>query len=221
MSFNEENMEQFNEAAVEQLEGTPLMSKEEAVVEGVETVKKTKFPIIIAVVIGIVCVLVVGMMIAMLYMQSAKKQQKAATPQINTNILAGTSWIADNDGSQWVFDEDQSFHWYQTKEVTDDNYYAGTYEFHIGQDAIAYLTNELSEYGVTEEEIQKVISGNGEYTKDNFVCFSTTNQSFMIDGQEQLSNEMVTSYFGFLLKDGTYLDIANMNTGTYYGFTKE
>lgn len=219
MSFNEENMEQFDEVAVDQLEGKPLMSKEETVMGEGETVKKAKFPIIVAVLIGIVCVLVVGIMMAILYRQFAKKQQKAAAPQ--TNILAGTSWIADNDGSQWVFDEDQSFHWYQTKEVTDDNYYAGTYEFHIGQDAITYLTNELSEYGVTEEEIQKVISGNGEYTRDNFVCFSTTNQSFMIDGQEQLSDEMVTSYFGFLLQNGTYLNIANMNTGTYYGFTKE
>lgn len=137
------------------------------------------------------------------------------------DLLAGTSWIADNDGSQWIFHEDQTFAWYLSKEVTDDNYYAGTYEFHIGQDAIDYLTNTLSDYGVTKEEMQQIFDRNEEYALDNFICFSTTNQSFLLNGQEQLSEDVVTSYFGFVLLDGTYLDIANMITGTYYGFTKE
>lgn len=137
------------------------------------------------------------------------------------DLLAGTSWRSGDDASQWVFHEDQTFHWYQTKGKTDDNYFAGTYEFHIGQDAMDYLTTELSEYGMTELMIQLFISMRQEYTRDNFVCFSTTNQSFMLNGQEQLSEEVVSSYFGFLLSDGTYLDITNMTTGTYYGFTKE
>lgn len=137
------------------------------------------------------------------------------------DIMAGTSWLSGDDNSYWVFGEEQVFHWYQTKGVTDDNYFAGTYEFHIGQDAIRYLTTALSDYGVTEKEIRDVISRVPEYSEDNFVCFSCVNQSFMLNGQEQLSEEVVSSYFGFLLEDGTYLDIANMTTGTYYGFTKE
>lgn len=145
------------------------------------------------------------------------KQTKPASE----NILAGTSWIADNDGSQWVFEKDSSFHWYQKKGITDDNYYAGTYEFYMGADAMKYLTEDLSDYGVTEEELLEVIHRNSEYTLDRLVCFTATNQSFMLDGQEQLSKPAMTHYFGFLLMDGTYLDIANMNTGSYYGFTKE
>lgn len=137
------------------------------------------------------------------------------------DILSGTSWLSSNDESQWVFHEDHSFYWYRTKGVTDDNYFSGTYEFHIGQDAMDYLTNELSEYGVTEDEMQEVISRTEAYTIDNFVCFSTTNQSVLLNGEEQLTEDKVTSYFGFLLQDGNYLDIANMITGTYYGFTKE
>lgn len=137
------------------------------------------------------------------------------------DALAGTSWIAENDGSQWVFGEDQSFFWYQTKGETDDNYYGGTYEFHIGQDAVNYLTEDLSSYGVSEEEITGVFGSAEGYTLDNFVCFSTTNTTFMLNGTEQLSDEVVTSYFGFLLSNGSVLDIANMNTGTYYGFEKE
>ena len=39
-------------------------------------------------------------------------------------------------------------------------------------------------------------------------------------GEEQLSGDVRSSYLGFLLQDGTYLDIANMATGTYYGFKR-
>lgn len=135
--------------------------------------------------------------------------------------LSGTSWTAVNDGSCWVFHEDQSFHWYQNPEELDDNYYAGTYECHMGADAMEYLTNDLSQFGVTEAEMMEVINRSKVYTLEQFICFSTTNQSFLLNGEEQLSEESVTSYFGFLLQDGTYLDIANMITGSYYGFTKD
>lgn len=142
-------------------------------------------------------------------------------PAQSPDLLAGTSWLSGDDASQWVFDADGMFHWYQTKGETGDNYFAGTYEFHIDQDAIHYLTHELFGYGVTEQEIQQAIRRRTEHTQDNFVCFSTANRSFMLNGREQLSEEVVTSCFGFLLSDGTYLDIANMTTETYYGFTKE
>lgn len=137
------------------------------------------------------------------------------------DIVAETSWISVNDNSQLIFEDEQEFHWYQSKEETDDNYFVGTYEFHIGRDAVDYLTTEKSEYGVTEEEIMGVISRAPTYTEENFVCFSLVNQSFMLEGEEQLSEETVSSYFGFLLEDGTFLDVTNMSNGNYYGFTKE
>lgn len=146
------------------------------------------------------------------------------TPQAeeeNHNILAGTSWISADDESQMVFNEDQSFGWYQSKDEKDDNYFSGTYVFYMGQEAMNYLTGDLSEYNVTEEEMQFYFDKNKEYALDNFVCFTTNNQSFLLNGEEQLSEEQKTSYYGFLLGDGTFLDIANMSTGTYYGFSKE
>ena len=137
------------------------------------------------------------------------------------DVLAGTAWIARDDGSYWMFHEDQSFHWYQTKGVTDDNYFAGTYEFHIGQDAVDYVTHELSRYGVTEEEIMGVIAMREDYTLENFVCVSVMTQSFLLNGEEQLTEDRPGAYFGCLLSNGTYLDIVNMLTGTNYHFTKE
>lgn len=212
---NMENVERFDAMVVDRLEGNlrqgkSLLEEVEAPMEETRPVKKTKLPFILAGVIGLICVALIAAVML-------RPRTKVQSP----DFLAGTSWIANNDGSQWVFREDKTFHWYQTPEETEDNYFAGTYEFHIGQDALNYLTTELSDYGVTEWEMRSVISRAPEYTVDNFVCFSCRNQSFMLRGEEQLSEETVSSYFGFLLMDGTYLDIANMTTGTYYGFTKE
>lgn len=203
-----ENVERFDNMVVDRLEGKiPLKTGAKMSAEEVEPAGKTKLPLVLA---GVVCLAAVVAIVLI-------PRTGARSP----DLLAGTSWIATNDGSHWVFREDQTFHWYQTKGETDDNYFAGTYEFHIGQDALDYLTTELSRYAVTEREMRDVISRVPEYTVDNFVCFSCVNQSFMLDGKEQLSEETVSSYFGFLLLDGTYLDIANMTTGTYYGFMKE
>lgn len=139
----------------------------------------------------------------------------------NHDVLTGTSWISVDDDSQMIFNEDQSFGWYQSKAEKNDNYYAGTYKFYVGQDAMDYLTGDLSEYGVTKEEMQLYFNRNKEYKLNNFICFTLYNQSFLLNGEEQLSEEKETYYFGFLLKEGTFLDTANIITGTYHSFSKE
>ena len=203
---NMENVERFDRMVADRLEGKPL--EQEMPAAEIQPAKKSKFPLALAGLIGVICV------VAAIMLAPRKASQ-------SPDLLAGTSWISGNDNSQWVFGTDKTFHWYQTEGETDDNYFAGTYEFHVGQDAINYLTTEFSDYGITERKIRQVISSNSEYMLDNFVCFSCVNQSFMLRGKEQLSEDTISSYLGFFLQDGTYLDIANMTTGTCYGFTKE
>ena len=207
---NMENLERFDKMVVDKLEGKPLELEPEMPAAEVQPAKKSKRPLVLAGLIGVICVVAVA---ATMFIPHT------ASP--SPDLLAGTSWLSGDDNSQWVFGTDKTFHWYQMEGETDDNYFAGTYEFHVGQDAINYLTTELSDYGITERTIKRVISSNSEYTLDNFVCFSCVNQSFMLRGKEQLSEDTLSSYLGFFLQDGTYLDIANMTTGTYYGFTKE
>lgn len=146
--------------------------------------------------------------------------QEYETIENSNAVIVNTAWIA-RDESYMVFMEENRYAWYQKKEITDDNYYAGTYEFFMGSAALEHLTVDLADYGVTKEEMQQVFDRNEEYSLDNFVCMTVDNDSFMLNGQEQLEENKEVSYFGFLLEDGTYLDIANMTTGTYYGFTKE
>lgn len=139
----------------------------------------------------------------------------------NTDILGDSSWLSEDDDSQIVFNTDNSFSWYQSKEEEDDNYYAGSYDFYIGEEAMDYITDTLSEYAVKEEELQGVFDRNEEYELDNFVCFTMNNETFILYGDEQLSEPIDSHYFGFLLDDGSILDIANMDTGSYVWFVKE
>ena len=207
---NMENVERFDKMVADRLEGKLLELEPEVTEAEMQPSKKSKLPLALAGLVGIICVVAVAAIMLI-----------PRTVSQSPDLLAGTSWLSGDDNSQWVFGTDKTFHWYQTEGETDDNYFAGTYEFHVGQDAVNYLTTELSEYGITERMIRQVISSNLEYILDNFVCFSCVNQSFMLHGKEQLSEDTISSYLGFFLQDGTYLDIANMTTGTYYGFTKE
>lgn len=135
--------------------------------------------------------------------------------------IANTAWVSKDDGSYMVFTNETEYAWYQSKEETDDNYFMGTYQFYSGDAALRYITVDLVDYSITEEEMQKIFDENEAYNLENFVCMTMDNESFMLNGEEQLDENSSVSYFGFMLEDNTYLDIANMNTGAYYGFTKE
>lgn len=149
------------------------------------------------------------------------EKNEEPTFELEGTYFSGTSWVAANDGSQWAFDEDGTFHWYQDGAVTDDNYYSGTYMFYVGKQAKDYLTDTLAEFGITEEELLQTINAREEYGLDHLVCLTTMNESFMLNGQEQLSEPMETYYCGFLLEDGERLSLLNMQTATQYEFIKE
>lgn len=149
-----------------------------------------------------------------------KGSEISDTLENSNSLVSETAWTA-GDESYMVFLDEKNYAWYQTKGVTDDNYFAGTYEFYIGEPALKHLTEDLKDFGVTKEEMQGVFDRNADYSLDNLVCMTVDNESFLLDGVEQLEENKEISYYGFLMEDGTYLDIANMTTGTYYGFTKE
>ncbi|MBQ6510557.1 hypothetical protein IJI94_01150 [Candidatus Saccharibacteria bacterium] len=139
-------------------------------------------------------------------------------PVDDNSLISNTTWIA-SDGSEAVFTETE-INWYKDAENHSDNYYSGTYEFYIGEDAIDYITQDLSEYGITKSELKTLFDKNPEYSKDNFVVFDIRYDEFIMDGEEQVVAKPLVPWYGFILDDNTYLDVANMNTGTYYKFTK-
>ena len=84
-----------------------------------------------------------------------------------------------------------------------------------------FIEKKLSSYGVTKAELMEVINRSDEYTVEDFICVYTKNTTFMLEGKEQISKPNMIPYMGFFLEDETILDIANMKTGSYYGFIKE
>ena len=139
-----------------------------------------------------------------------------------SRLIKNTDWV-EKDDSFLVFDSSSRFHYYRDHGDTSDNYYTGTYEIYVGEDAVEFITEDLSEYGVTEDEIYDIIDANEEYTIDNLICIVLNNESCIVDGEETFDHTVMTPYMGCYLVDDdeVALDIANMNTATYYWFEPE
>ena len=169
-------------------------------VEKKETPKKSNIGLITGLIIGgsILVIIVIGFIL--------------------NNLLENTTWKA-SDNSQAIFTSDR-IDWYKTP-GDKNNYYSGTYKFYIGEDAIKHITTELSNYGVTQEEIEGVISRNVQYSKSNFVVVDITYDKYVLNGKEMTIAKPQVPWFGFIVDDNKILDVANMNTGTYITFTKE
>lgn len=135
------------------------------------------------------------------------------------SIVENTKWIA-GDGSEAIFGK-KEIRWYQKEGYYDDNYYFGKYEFYIGDDAVEFITTDLSSYGVTETELEDLFERSEEYNRDNFVVFNIEYDGIKMNGETTTPTVSLVPWFGFIFEDNTYLDVANMNTGTYYSFTKK
>lgn len=135
------------------------------------------------------------------------------------SLVENTSWVA-SDNSEMVFEE-KDFKWYKSQDDHSDNYYYGTYEFYIGEEAVEFITTDLSSYNVTEEELEGIFARNANYSRENFVVFNLNYDGITIDGETTKPSNSLVPWYGFILDDNTVLDVANMNTGTYYSFTKK
>ena len=143
---------------------------------------------------------------------------KKETP-INDEI-SNTTWVSNGDCSEMIFGETK-FNWYQEEGVHNDNYYSGTFEYYRGSKAVEFITTELSQYGVTREELNELFARNKEYSEDNFVVFNLVYDKLVMNSEETSLEKSLIPWYGFILKDGTYLDVANMNNGSYYAFVKQ
>ena len=142
---------------------------------------------------------------------------------VSDYTLAGTAWIADNDGSYWEFRDDMSFYWYKDVNVTNDNYFGGTYDFLVGEDGLDILDSGYDgyEYAVTKNDILDFLATSTDgYLREDFLCFEATYTTYILDGAEQMTESTMIPYYGFFSPDGKKLVIVSMATGYKYEFTK-
>ena len=135
--------------------------------------------------------------------------------------FAGTTWIA-SDGSELVFGEDGTLSWYREEGVHDGDVFEGPYVVHRGQAAYDFVVNDLADYGVTEEELDRILSsGDPNRELDDLVVYTLDHQKVIMDGESYDFDDPVVPYYGFLNDDATEMEIANMRTAGQYYFTKK
>ena len=134
--------------------------------------------------------------------------------------ITDIDWIHEEDGSYLVFGRGHTFRYYMTADDLDDNYYEGSYELYVGEEAIEFIDDDLEEYGVTEEEIYELIDANREYTAENVVLLYLHYDARMQGGVDTLSGLRDAPYCGFAITNGgdLNLDLTNMNSANYYYF---
>ncbi|MCR5134943.1 MAG: hypothetical protein K6B12_04835 [Clostridiales bacterium] len=135
--------------------------------------------------------------------------------------FSGTTWTA-GDGSELVFGDDGILHWYRTEGVHDGDRFEGPYVAHRGQAAYDFLVDDLTEYGVTAEELDRLIgTGDPDRELDDLVVYTLDHQTVIMDGEPYTFDDPVVPYYGFLNDDATKMDVVNMRTATTYLFTKK
>lgn len=135
-------------------------------------------------------------------------------------FFAEKEFVAGDD-SVIYFSNDGTFVWYRDDANHLDNYYTGTYEAHRGEKAVNYVTEELSDYAVTEEELEDYFvrnEGDDFYTRENYTVLTLCTEEAIIDGSNQVTEPYEKHYMGFM-EDG-YYDAANMDSGEYASFTE-
>lgn len=151
---------------------------------------------------------------------SGSGRSSRSTDVLTDDDITHIDWIDEEDGSYLVFGRGHTFRYYMTADDLDDNYYEGSYELYVGEEAIEFIDDDLEEYGVTEEEIYELIDANREYTAENVVLLYLHYDARMQGGVDTLSGMRDAPYCGFAITNGgdLNLDLINMNSANYYYF---
>lgn len=125
------------------------------------------------------------------------------------------AWFDSNDEeAMWLFFSD-----YAILYEDGNNYSYADYEMYYNEDAIDYIANDLSEYGLTEDEQRDALE---ELTGgEDYFCVAFTNIEVFTDNEyEGFSDEDIIPYLGYTYveDDVAYYDILNMNNGEILSF---
>ena len=154
--------------------------------------------------------------------EEEEEEEEPVTPAVTTITLPSTKWLFASDSSEIVFTE-TGFNWYKDENIYTDNYYTGTYKFYMGSEAAKYITEDLSSYGVTATELENLYSAADGKSEANLVVLVLSTTSMYIGGEltDLSATPIDAPYYGFAIKDGATLDLANMKSATYATLNKK
>ena len=182
--------------------------------------KKLKTGAIIAIVAGavvLVGVLAVTALVIGLSAFSSSAQGKTM------DQISGHDWIG-GDGSLLRLRQDGSFSFYKDPDITDDNYKAGTYRVYQGADALSFVSDSLSEYGLTyEEQFQYIYQLSGSNSKNmlkQYYCYVLYHDEFMLDGEAQTPPQDMP-FVGFYSEENKTLDVLSLSSVIQHTYTRQ
>lgn len=127
------------------------IKEENSLPKKVKKTERTSIQIIksITSIISVLIFILIVCTLALKILSDLKPQQQPVQEKekinLTTNIIG--SWQSATNGL-FVFNEDNTFYWYNSYNNLQDNYYKGNYNYKTGSEAI-------QEMGFTEEEFQK------------------------------------------------------------------
>lgn len=180
--------------------------------------QKRNVGMIVAAILVLICVIGIGVVLHHLGQDNDSKTADKSITEAG-DIFNEKSYQV-SDGSTIYFEEDGEFVWYQDDSNHGDNYYAGTFEVYLADDAEDYIVNELTDYGVTKEQLDDYYERNEEseiYREENFCCLVLHTEELIMEGKNYADESYDKHYMGFYC-DG-YYDAAAMDSGQYVSFT--
>lgn len=124
--------------------------------------------------------------------------------------ISGNSWLG-TDNSMLYLNNDKTYTWYQDDRNHNDNYHAGGYQIYTGEEAINYISNNLSQFGLTKEHQKSIIENKDYDIEDYYLIILNCNKS-IINNEEQPNINNQLHYYGFYNKFLKQLDLINMST---------
>lgn len=195
----------------------------------IELTRKTKpaMPIVAIILSGLGVVFAIGSVLSIVTLgeyviENGDELMSSIEDQFETDevadVISGYTW-EEVDGSLLELKSNNTFRYYRDKNDLSNNYYEGTYKVYCGEEAVKYISEDLSKYNLTEEEQRNIFTRSDIYSINNYYCLVLNNKTCIVNGKNTLANPTLTPYYGFYIDNGI-LDIANMNTATYYSFKK-
>lgn len=148
-------------------------------------------------------------------MYASARDGETLGKKINLN---GTWKQLSDDSMAWKF-KDGEFWYYESYEVTNDNYWYGTYEIYTGQDGVDKVGGASTAKAIAD-------SSKGTVTEDSIYGVILKPTKIIMDGEDK-SEEMISGnswkYAWILVNhgsDGIEAQITNMNQASVYYYFK-
>ena len=140
--------------------------------------------------------------------------------QAKVKEVTSVNWVSQEDGSNLVFGNNKSFRYYKSYKDDQDNYYTGKYRIYVGTDAIDMTARYYSKY-VTKDEINRMISQNSAFKRENYVLVILENDGMWMGGKNVKDEKWESVYYGFNVtgqKTVSSLLLINMSSDTRFSF---